>query len=227
MPGGSIIPPVKILIVEDQTLFRDLLANECSLAIPSAAIRSAGSVKELLDACRADPPEIILLDIVLPDGDALDFLGDVLACAPSARIVLLSSHIDEFTVHRALKAEVHGILDKIEQPARTLREVISTVAGGKRFLSPAVIRMKASVRADPLAFDKILTRREQDVLRLVGDGLTNDAIAKRLSITAATAKTHRIRIMAKLGMHSTHELVRYAIEKGFTRLPERAAKTGL
>ena len=209
---------MKILIVEDQTLFRDLLANECAAVFGGALLRTADTIAGLLTACRADPPDVILLDIVLPDADALDHLDEVRALAPLAKIVILSSHIDEFTIHRALESHVHGILDKLEQPANTLHAVIETILSGKRYLSPAVVRLRASVRADPLAFDKILTPREQAVLRLIGAGLTNDTIADRLTISTATAKTHRIRIMAKLGMHSTHELVRYAIEKGFTRL---------
>lgn len=209
---------MKILIVEDQTLFRDLLANECAAVFGGSHLRTAETIEGLLTACREDPPDVILLDIVLPDADALDHLDAVRELAPLAKIVLLSSHIDEFTIHRALESQVHGILDKIEQPANTLHAVIETILTGKRYLSPAVVRLRACVRADPLAFDKILTAREQDVLRLIGGGLTNDAIGTRLTISSATAKTHRLRIMAKLGMHSTHEIMRYAIEKGFTRL---------
>ena len=91
---------------------------------------------------------------------------------------------------------------------------------GRRYLSSAVQRLRANLRADPAAFDKILSDREQAVLRLVGEGLDNDAVAARLKISPSTAKNHRLNIMAKLDLHSTPQLIRYAIEKGFTRLRE-------
>jgi len=83
-----------------------------------------------------------------------------------------------------------------------------------------VRRLKASTREDPAAFDKVLSDREQEVLRLIGEGLTNEQVARRLEISVSTSKHHRLNIMAKLDIHSTVQLIHYAIEKGFTRVGE-------
>ena len=209
---------MNVLVIEDQTMVRELLALACGEVLPKAKVNAAGTGAAALALCRTAPPDLVLLDLVLPDGDGLDLLPDIFALAPAAKIIALSSHIDEFTLHRAVSSRVHGILDKNEQPVRILREAITTVLAGKQYVSSFVQRLKASVRADPAAFDKILSAREQEVLGLVGQGLANDQIAVRLKISASTAKNHRLNIMAKLDLHSTPQLIRYAIEKGFTRL---------
>jgi two-component system response regulator NreC len=211
---------VNVLVLEDQTMVRELLALACAQALPKAKVETAGTRAAALASAKKSPPDLVLLDLVLPDGDGLDLLPEVFAAAPSAKVIALSSHIDEFTLHRALNSRVHGILDKNEQPVRILREAIAAVLDGKQYLSSYVQRLRASVRADPTAFDKILSDREQEVLRLIGEGLNNEAVAARLKISVSTAKNHRLNIMAKLDLHSTPQLIRYAIEKGFTRIPE-------
>ena len=209
---------MNVLVIEDQTMVRELLAQACGETLPKAKVNTAGTRAAALALCRSAPPDLVILDLVLPDGDGLDLVPDIFALAPAAKIIALSSHIDEFTLHRALSSRVHGILDKNEQPVRILREAIATVLDGRQYMSSLVQRLRASLRADPAAFDKILSAREQEVLRLVGQGLANEGVAARLKISPSTAKNHRLNIMAKLDLHSTPQLIRYAIEKGFTRL---------
>ncbi len=201
-------------------MLRELLALACSQAIPNAAVRAAGDGKTALDECRTLKPDLVILDLVLPDGDGLSFLKDIYAAAPAAKVIVLSSHLDEFTLHRAVAARVHGIIHKNEQPVRVLKDAIGAVMEGRQYFSPLVQSLRASLRANPTAFDKILSSREQEVLGLVGEGLTNEEIAARLGITVSTAKAHRLKLMDKLDMHSTPQLIRYALEKGFTRLSE-------
>ena len=201
-------------------MVRELLVLACSEALPTATINSVGTCEAARASCRRQPPELVILDLVLPDGDGLDLLPDIFSMAPGAKVIALSSHIDEFTLHRAMSSRVHGILDKNEQPVRILREAIATVLNGQRYISSLVQRLKASARENPAAFDKILSDREQEVIKLIGEGLTNEQIARRLGISVSTAKHHRLNIMAKLDIHSTPQLIHYAIEKGFTRVSE-------
>ena len=205
-------------------MVRELLVLACKKQMPSAIIYAAGTGASALAACRRNPPELVILDLVLPDGEGLDLLPAIFAAAPTARVIALSSHIDEFTLHRALSSRVHGILDKNEQPLEILRIAISEVCAGRQYISSAVQLLRASALADADAFNKILSDREQEVLRLIGDGLTNDQVAHHLDISVSTAKHHRINIMAKLNMHSTPQLIRYAIEKGFTRIGQTRPK---
>lgn len=221
MIASASLTAKNVLVVEDHTMVGELLALACRQVLPRAIVRTAGTCAAAFELARQAPPDLVILDLVLPDGDGLDLVPRIFSVAPAAKVIALSSHIDEFTLHRALHSRVHGILDKNEQPVRILREAIEAVLAGQQYISSYVQRLRASLRADPAAFDKILSAREQGVLQLVGEGLTNEQIARRLGISASTAKRHRLNIMARLDMHSTPQLIRYAIEKGFTRIPER------
>ncbi|HKB92329.1 MAG TPA: response regulator transcription factor [Opitutaceae bacterium] len=216
---------MNVLVIEDQTMVRELLVIACQQILPSASVSTSANAVEALEACRRSPPELILLDLVLPGRDGLDLLKDLLILAPKAKVIVLSSYIDEFTLHRVQDSGVNGLLDKNEQSVKVLAEAITAVLDGRRYISSSVQQMWSFIRADPIAFDKILSEREQEVLRLVGAGLTNEKIAQQLEISTLTARNHRLNIMGKLGLHSTPELIRYAMEKGFTRIPERKTKS--
>jgi two-component system response regulator NreC len=198
-------------------MIREILVNACGRAVPGAVVGEAGDGAAAVAASRKHPPDLVILDVELPDIDGFDLMGDLLAIAPKARIIALSSHTDEFTLHRAMQCRVNGFVDKNEQPLEVLRAAISTVMADKTYYSPVVERVKASLRADPAAFTKLLSEHEQRLLTLMGRGLSNEEIGRLLELSAVTVKTHRRNIMGKLGFHSTPELIRYAIDKGFIR----------
>jgi len=210
--------PVKIVIVEDQTMIRDLLVLACQTTFARAAIEQAPDGAKALERCRATRPDLMILDLELPDGDGLDLVPEVRRLAPNTRIIVLSSHTDEVTVSRVMQAHIEGFVDKNSQPLEMLREAMQTVVDGRRYLSPVVREVWSKLRDAPAAFNKILSEREQEILGLVGQGLTNTEIADRLTLRAVTIQNHRCNIMTKLGIHSTSHLIRYANEKGFTRL---------
>lgn len=216
---GALPPtPVKIVIVEDQVMVRDLLVWACQSAFAQAAVEQAADGAQALERCKAMPPDLILLDLELPDGDGLDLLPELRKLAPGAKVIVLSSHTDDVTVHRVMQKHVEGFVDKNSQPMEMLREAVQVVMDGRRYMSPAVREVWSRLRDEPEAFSKILSDREQEILGLVGRGLTNSEIAEMLGLRAVTVQNHRCNIMARLGIHSTSHLIRYANDKGFTRL---------
>ena len=161
---------------------------------------------------------MIILDLELPDGDCLDWLPKLHAVAPGAKVIILSSHTDDVTVHRVMQKHVEGFVDKNSQPLEMLREAVQKVMEGRRYLSPALREVWSRLRDEPEAFSKILSDREQEIIGFVGRGLTNSEIAEVLGLRAVTVQNHRCNIMTRLGIHSTSHLIRYANDKGFTRL---------
>lgn len=209
---------MKIVIIEDHKLIRDMLAAACAQIVPRAAIDVAETGRSGIETAGRVRPDLVFLDLGLPDGDGLDLLSELLAVTPRSKVIALSSFADEFTVHRALRSQVHGFVDKGEQPLEMLKAAIDAVMAGQKYFSPTVQKLKASLRSDPTSFDKLLSDREQHLLGLFGQGLTNDAVATLVGLTPGTVKLHRRNIHRKLGFHSTPELMNYALEKGFTRV---------
>jgi len=208
---------MKIVIIEDHQLVRDLLVGSCGNIVPDAKVVGAQTAAEGAALCLKLQPDIVFLDLVLPDGDGLDWAERIFKAAPGAKVIALTSHADEFTLHRVMRAKVHGFVDKTEQPLKLLGEAISTVMEGRPYFSSAAQRIRAALHRDPVGFDKVLSDREQELLRYFGEGLSNAEVAERVGLTPGTVKLHRRNIMGKLGIHSTPQLMRYALEKGFTR----------
>lgn len=199
-------------------MIRDLLVWACRSAFKPKVIGQAKDGAGALAECQRLGPELIILDLELPDGDGLDLLPELRKAAPGAKVIALSSHTDDVTVHRVLQSQIEGFVDKNGQPMDILREAVTTVMEGRRYLSPVVREVWKRLREEPAAFNKLLSDREQEVLVLIGRGYTNTEIAEQLKLRAITVQNHRCNIMAKLGLHSTSHLIRYATEKGFTRL---------
>jgi DNA-binding NarL/FixJ family response regulator len=212
---------MNILIIEDHTLVHDMLAAACRQLFPSAGLHITGDGKRGVALSREVKPDLIFLDLVLPDCDGIDLVPELLSGSPAAKVIALTSFADEFTVHRVLQAKIHGFIAKNEQPLGLLKEAIDSVLAGGRYFSPVVDRIKAALRADPSSFDKVLSEHEQRLLTLFGQGLDNEAVATRVGLSANTVKVHRRNILGKLNLHSTPELMHYALEKGFTRIGTR------
>jgi DNA-binding NarL/FixJ family response regulator len=214
---------LKIVAIEDQVMMRGLIVRVCREQFPGETIRDAVDIRSGRALCREVRPDIVLLDLDLPDGDGLDLLADIRTDSPHSKIIVLTSHSDEFAIHRSLEAGVAAFVDKCSQPIEIVSEAIAAVAAGRSFYSPVVGQAKARLRDDPNAFTKLLSAREQEILRLLGEGLPNEAVAERVGVSAQTIHSYRRNIMVKLGIHSTPQLIRYAVEKGFTRLRSRPA----
>jgi DNA-binding NarL/FixJ family response regulator len=166
----------------------------------------------------AAAPDLVLLDLNLPDIDGFSVI-DVLRKAQSkSRIIAISAARGSYTLFQLEHASIDGFVDKASNSLANLREAIQTVGSGKRYFSAIFAKDKEARLADPVSFDKVLSDRERSVLALIGLSLDDSEIASRLRIAPKTAGSFRTRIMAKLNVHSTPKLIRFAISNGFTRI---------
>ena len=213
---------IRVVLADDQALvrsgFRMLLERTDDIEVVSEA--STGD--EAVERVRADRPDIVLMDIRMPGMDGLEAARRILSDGELAniRVIMLTTFdLDEY-VFEALHAGVSGFLLKEVEP-EDLREAIRVVAAGDALLSPSVTRRmiaefvsKPAPHRHPSAELDELTEREREVLVLVAAGLSNDELAKRLTISPGTAKTHVSRILLKLGARDRAQLVVIAYETG-------------
>ncbi|HQF39929.1 MAG TPA: response regulator transcription factor [Opitutaceae bacterium] len=209
--------PIKLAIVEDQELFRRLLVGLCTTQFGFTVVCDAGSKAEALERVPAANPEVLLLDLHLPDGDGLDVAKRLYELLPDLKVVALTSLHDEVTIHRIRAMGVQGFVDKNVQKPEVLRNAIEEVVSGRVFFAEVVQQVQQAMRNDPQSFTKILSDREQQLLQLLGRGLSNEEAAAQMGLTAWTVHSHRRNIMKKLGASTQAELMRYALRKGFVR----------
>jgi DNA-binding NarL/FixJ family response regulator len=215
---------IRVLIADDQQLiragFRALLSNEPDIEV----VGEAGGGVEAVAQVTALHPDVVLMDIRMPDGDGLWATQQIVAepSLASTHIVIVTTfELDEYVV-QAIRAGASGFLVKDTEPVELIRAV-RVVAAGDALLSPGVTRRllervsgDLSAVTDPATL-AVLTEREREVLGLVGRGLTNEEIAGQLFLSPLTAKTHVSRIMSKLGARDRVQLVVTAYETGLVR----------
>ncbi len=219
---------IRVAIADDQQLirggFRSLLESEPDIEV----VGEAGSGVEAVALVTAQHPDVVLMDIRMPDGDGL-WATEQIAANPALAgthiVIVTTFELDEY-VGRAIRAGASGFLVKDTEPVELIRAV-RVVAGGDALLSPGVTkrlleRLAASLSDAPdTARLSVLTEREREVLGLVGQGLTNDEIGKKLYLSPLTAKTHVSRIMAKLVARDRVQLVVVAYETGLVKAGQR------
>lgn len=208
---------IKLAIVEDQELFRRLLVGLCTTQFGFEVVCEAGTVAEALARIPPLRPDVVLLDLQLPDGDGLDVAARLFEKLFEVRILALTSLRDEVTIHRIRALGIQGFVDKNVQHPEVLRTAIETVASGRVYFAEVVQRVQQTMRADPISFVKVLSDREQELLQLLGRGMSNEEAAAQMGLTAWTVHSHRRNIMKKLGANTQAELMRYALRKGFVR----------
>ncbi len=211
---------IRVALADDQVLvragFRALLAAEPDLEV----VGEASSGEELLAIVRSTPVDVVLMDIRMPGGDGLWATEQIVAdpALDGVHVVVVTTfELDEY-VARAVRAGASGFLVKDTEPDDLIRAV-RVAANGEALLSPGVTRrllerMATGLREPDASRLAALTEREREVLRLVGQGLTNDEIAARLVLSPLTAKTHVSRIMSKLHARDRVQLVVVAYESG-------------
>jgi two-component system response regulator NreC len=207
--------PIRVLIVDDHAVVRSgirlLLAQEPDID----PIGEAGTGREAIFQARALKPDLILMDVVMPDQTGLDVLPTLLHEQPETKVLLLSMQDDPRYVREAFAAGASGYVLK-EAADTELVAAVREVARGGRYVNPELGArlVAAEAAAERRAEEDPLSDREREVLRLLALGHTNQEIATELFISVRTAETHRAHIMQKLRLESRAELVRYALAQG-------------
>jgi two-component system response regulator NreC len=206
---------IRVVVVDDHAVVRSGIRMLLDAEQDIDVVAEGGSADEAVRAARLEKPDVMLLDVVMPDGTGIEATPKVLEAAPGVKVLVLSMQDDPAYVREAFAAGASGYVLKEAADVEVV-QAVREVAGGGRYVHPALgarlataeVEAAARAAADPLS------EREREVLRLLALGHTNQEIAKLLFISVRTAETHRAHIMQKLGLGSRAELVRYALSQG-------------
>lgn len=213
------MPSTRILIGDDHTLVRQGLRKILEAEPGLEVVAEAGDGREAVAQAVALKPDVAVLDVGMPQLNGIDAAQQIARRQPSTRVLMLSMHGDDAYVTRALQAGVSGYVLKDSADHELLRAV-AAVASGQSFFSPAVARFmlddyvrRLSGRSSGDRYES-LSDREREIFQLVAEGRTNREVSELLAISLATVETHRARILQKLGIHNTAELVLFAVRRG-------------
>ncbi|MDD2764618.1 MAG: response regulator transcription factor [Opitutaceae bacterium] len=209
---------MKIVLIEDQAMFRDLLKKICREHFHLTVVGEAEDAATGLALCRRHKPAMVLLDLNLPDRDGFAVADDLLLLDPDILILAVSSECDDYTLYRVLNSGMRGYVDKGRQSVEVLKEAIDEVLKGRIFFTEVVQQVRQRLRTEPNAFPKVLTEREQQLLTLLGGGMGDEEVGAALKLSRYTVRFHRHNIMNKLNLHRGSDLIRYAVTKGFAKL---------
>jgi DNA-binding NarL/FixJ family response regulator len=212
----NVIVPWKTVLIEDQTLLRNVLAKAIRLDDRFELIGEAEDGFEGKEICLRLRPELVVTDIHLPRVDGIELARFLIKNLPGTRVLALSHLKDPITLNRLCEAGVHGYVAK-DEPLEILEEAMVEVASGRNYFTAALCLSRERLRTDPNAFAKVLSDREQQILCYVASGLTSKAIAARLNLSSRSVETYRYRIMKKLEIENLAGLVDYAFRNGFVK----------
>ena len=210
---------IRILLADDHTVVRKglrlLLENEDGFEVIADAAngREAVAMAEKLD------PDVVVMDVAMPSLNGIEAARQISSKVPHAAIVFLSMHADEGYVLKALKSGARAYLLK-DSAEHDLIGAIKAVHDGKAFFSPAISKVLVENYIREMQEKEVedsyelLTTREHEILQLLAEGKTTKAVAALLNLSASTVETHRSNIFQKLNLHSSAELILYAVRKG-------------
>jgi DNA-binding NarL/FixJ family response regulator len=205
---------IRVLLADDHAVvrkgFRMILAAQPDMEI----VGEAGNGREAVELAQSIRPDVVVMDVAMPELNGIEATRRLADLCPQTRVLALSMHKDSVYVREILRAGARGYLLK-DSLDSDLLAAVRAVSRGDGYLSPAVSEAVLSDYrrqvTDPL---DLLTSREREVLQMIAEGKTNKEIAALLNLSVYTVDAHRGRIMEKLNLHTTGELVRFAMRKG-------------
>ena len=205
---------IRILLADDHAVvrqgFKMILSSQSDMEI----VGEAGNGREVVELAENLKPDIVVMDVAMPELNGIEATRRLASSVPHARVVALSMHKDNVYVREILRAGARGYLLK-DSVAGDLVSAIRAVAQGEGYISPAVSNaVLDDYRKHVTNPIDLLSSREREVLQMLAEGKTNKEIAVVLNLSVYTVDAHRGRIMEKLNVHSINELVRFAVRNG-------------
>ena len=211
--------PIRILLADDHTVVRRGLTLLLESHPGFQVVADAADGRQAVVLAEQHKPDVVVIDVAMPTLNGIEAARQISARLPQTAIVFLSMHSDESYVLKALKAGARAYLLK-DSAEYDLVAAVKAVSEGKAFFSPAISKMlvedymrQMHERQVEDSYD-LLTTREREVLQLLAEGKNNKDVAQLLNLSLYTVETHRSNIFQKLNLHSTAELILYAIRKG-------------
>jgi two-component system, NarL family, response regulator NreC len=211
--------PIRILLADDHTVVRKGLRLLLESQPDFQVIADAANGRETVALAERLTPDVVVMDVAMPELNGIEAARQISAKLPHTAIVFLSMHSDEGYVLKALKSGARAYLLK-DSAENDLISAVKAVCEGKAFFSPAISKMliedymlQMQQRAVEDSYD-LLTTREREILQLFAEGKNNKDVANTLNLSLYTVETHRSNIFQKLNLHSSAELILYAVRKG-------------
>lgn len=206
---------IRILLVDDHTVVRRGIRMILSAQPDMEVVAEGKNGLEAVEEAARTEPDVVIMDVNMEGLNGIEGARRIAETMPRCRVLALSMHRDAVYVREMLKAGAKGYLVK-DADDDALLDAVRAVARGEAYLSPSVAdAVLADYRRHVTNPLDLLTSREREVLQLVAEGQTNKEIATQLNLSVYTVEAHRGRLMEKLNLHSTGELVRFAIRNGF------------
>jgi DNA-binding NarL/FixJ family response regulator len=211
--------PVRIMLVDDHPLIREAVGHLVAESLEFELVGEAANGKECFERIEGLRPDILILDIAMPEMNGEQVARELRHLYPALKIIALSGYTDRQFVRAMSKAGAKAYVVK-SASGRELIHALRAVASGKSYLSPEVTSavMEDAAPSAELSTPNTLGKREKEVLKLIAEGQRSAAIAAQLGIAVATVEAHRRNILRKLQLHSVADLTRYALRHGIIAL---------
>lgn len=213
------MPKYRVLLGDDHALVRHGLRKILEERGACDVVAEVGDGREAIRLALDLTPDVAVLDVGMPLLNGIDATEQIVRRVPATRVLILSMHSEEAYVTRAIQAGATGYLLK-DSAGKELLQAVASVAAGDAFFSPAIARVMLDDYVKRIAEGQLadrfdtLSAREREIFQLLAEARTNKEVAQLLDISLMTVETHRSRILQKLDIHNTAELVLYAVRRG-------------
>lgn len=212
--------PCRVVLCDDHTIMRSGLRRILGEAPDITVVGEAGTAHAAVETVRAERPDVVVMDLALPDESGITAIERIMAASPTSRVLVLTMHDDVAYLQEAFAAGATGYVVKAAADMELLRAV-REVAAGVRYVDPtlgaALLDGRSQPRSSAISPVAALSERELEILRLLALGYTNSEMARKLQLSVRTIETYRSRMQQKMGVRSRADLASLARDAGLTR----------